>query len=418
MMNPEIQTLKNGVRVVIDPMPSLETVAFGAWARAGSVDERDDEQGVAHLLEHMAFKGTANRSARQIAEEIENVGGYLNAATSHQRTGFYARALKQDIGVAVDLISDILVNPSFDEAELTKEREVVVQEIGEAADTPDDVVFENLMSVAWANDALALPILGTPETVRAQSPDSLRGFMERLYGPEALIIAVSGNVDRDKFLRLVDEKFGNLAARDAPPQRSTPTFASGVRHDNRRIEQTHLALAFPGVATIDHDFYATRLYADILGGGMSSRLFQRIREERGLAYSVYAFADGFDLCGLTGAYVSGDATEIPVAAALIRDEMAALLRDGAQDELDRARALLKSSLMMALESPAARIEAIAGQLYAFGKLITPQDMLAKLEAVTLGDIRRCAERTLSGPCAVSIVGDGSADEIAEIFRAV
>ncbi len=411
MISHGFQTLANGVRVVVDPMPSLETAAFGVWAHAGSIDERQEEHGVAHLLEHMAFKGTGRRSARAIVEEIESVGGYLNAATSHQRTGYYARTLKEDVALAMDIIADILSDPLFAETELAKEQEVVVQEIGEAADTPDDVVFERLMEVAWEGDVLARPILGTPDTVRAQTPSSLRGFMKRCYGPQDMVMAVAGNVDADAFLNLSAQHFGGASSRDARPRRSAPEFRGGVFHDERDIEQTHLALAFPGVSSRDDDFFAARIFADVLGGGMSSRLFQKIREDRGIAYSVYAFADAFEQCGLMGVYLGADADQIGEACGIIRAEMEALADGAEQDEIDRARALLRASLMMGLENPAARIETAVGQLFTFDRLMAPDEILEKLNAVTRDDIVRCAQRALDGRAAIAMVGPGDVGDV-------
>lgn len=413
----ELHTLSNGVRVIVDPMPSLETVALGVWAHAGSVDERNEEHGIAHLLEHMAFKGTVRRTAREIAEEIESVGGYLNAATSHQRTGYYARVLKEDVALAVDILGDILRHPQFGDAELAREKEVVIQEIGEAADTPDDVVFEMLQAASWDGFSLARPILGTPESVRAQTPESLRGFMARQYRPAALVIAAAGKIDAETLLPLLEAQFGDMASGEKAPPRSKPDFIGGVRHDARAIEQTHFALALPGVASRHEDFFATRIFADALGGGMSSRLFQTIREERGLAYSVYAFADGYEECGLVGTYVGADEDQIVEAAKLIRREVEAMTKSTTQQEIDRARALLRASLMMSLESPAARIEASAGQIFTFEKLLTPQEMLARLDAVTIDDIKRCASRTLSGEHAVAIVGAGDANAVSAVFAA-
>lgn len=390
-------------------MPSLETAAIGVWADAGSVDERPEEHGLAHLLEHMAFKGTKRRSARAIAEEIEAIGGYLNAATSHQRTGYYVRLLKDDVATGFDVIADILLNPLFDEKELAKEREVVVQEIGEAADLPDDVVFELLQEATWEGFSLARPILGTPETVRAQTPVSLRGFMGRHYRPSSMAVAAAGNVDADAFLSLVENAFGDVAAGDAPPARPAPRFKGGVRHDARDIEQTHIAVAFPGVSSRHEDYFAARIFADALGGGMSSRLFQTIREDRGLAYTVYAFADGYEECGLIGAYAGADEEQIPEIAGLIRSEIEAMAKDSGQAEIDRARAMLRASLMMSLESPTARIEGAAGQLFTHGRLRTPQELLDNLDAVTVEDVRRCAFRALEGAFSLAIVGAADAD---------
>ena len=315
----------------------------------------------------------------------------------------------------MDILGDILRHPQFGEAELAREKEVVVQEIGEAADTPDDVVFEMLQAAAWDGFSLARPILGTPESVRAQTADSLRGFMARLYRPDALVIAAAGKIDAETLLPLLEAQFGDMEVGEKAPPRSKPDFIGGVRHDTRDIEQTHFALALPGVSSRHDDFFATRIFADALGGGMSSRLFQTIREERGLAYSVYAFADGYEECGLVGTYVGADEDQIVEAAKLIRREIEAMTTSTTQQEIDRARALLRASLMMSLESPAARIEAGAGQLFTFGKLLTPQEMLARLDAVTIDDIKSCAARALSGGHAVAIVGAGDADKVAGVF---
>ena len=410
-----LENLKNKTRVYIDPMPSLETVALGVWAYAGSVDERREEHGVAHLLEHMAFKGTTRRSARDIAEEIEAVGGYLNAATSHQRTGYYARLLKDDLALGVDILADILNNPTLCADELTKEKEVVIQEIGEAADTPDDVVFELLQAGTWGDHPLARPILGTPTSVRAQSPQTLRSFMDRQYQPHGMVIAAAGKIEPAEFISLIHDQFDQPEVGEQFEPRTQPSFVGGLRHDARDIEQTHLAIALPGVSARDDDFFAARIFADILGGGMSSRLFQTIREERGLAYSVYAFSDSYEQSGLVGAYVAADERQMDEATQLIRAQIEDLTRNPRQEELDRARAMLRASMMMGLENPSARIEQAAGQLFTLGETLSPEHIMARLDAVTLADIKRCAARALSGPFSAAMVGPGDVNPIETTF---
>ncbi len=407
-----LHTLKNGLRVYVDPMPSLESAAIGVWAEAGSVDEREDEHGLAHLLEHMAFKGTATRSARDIAEEIEAVGGYLNAATSNQRTGYYVRLLKDDIALGLDILSDILLNPRFDEAEFAREKEVVIQEIGEAADTPDDVVFENLQAIAWDGHSLARPILGAPDAVRAHTTAGLRAFMARGYQPDKMVIAVAGRVDPEDFLRRAGDAFAGLSDGERANQRTAPVFKGGVRHDERAIEQTHIAAAFPGASSRSEDFFAARVFADVLGGGMASRLFQKVREERGLAYSVYAFSDSYDDCGLIGCYAGADASEIPAIAAIFRAEIVSMADAVGDAEIERARSMLRASMLMSLESPAARIENAAGQLFRDGHIMSADEITARLEAVTATDIQRCARRAADGPVALSIVGAADVDATA------
>lgn len=407
-----MHTLASGLRVYIDPMPGLESAALGVWAQAGSIDERGGEHGIAHLLEHMAFKGTKTRSARDIAEEIEAVGGYLNAATSNQRTGYYVRVLKDDIALGVDILSDILVNPRFDESEFAREKEVVIQEIGEAADTPDDVVFENLQAAAWGAHPLALPILGTSQTVRAHTTAGLRRFMDRGYQPDKMIVAVAGGVDEDAFLQRVETAFAGLGPCDDVNQRTPPAFTGAVKHDEREIEQSHIAVAFPGASSRDEDFFAARVLADILGGGMSSRLFQKIREEQGLAYSVYAFSDSYDESGLIGCYAGADASHIPQIAGIFRNEILSLADAVGEGELARARSMLRASMLMGLESPASRIENAAGQLFRDNQIWSAADISARLEAVTPGDVMRCAQRAAAGPTALSVVGAADMDAAA------
>lgn len=410
------RNLTNGVIAVADLMPSLETVAIGVMVNAGSVDEGADEHGIAHMLEHMAFKGTKTRSARMIVEEIESVGGYINAATSHQRTGYYARILKNDLHLGVDILADILKNSTYDEAELDKEKNVIIQEIREASDIPDDKVFDLLQEATWGDHALARPILGTEQSVKTHSCQSIRGFLNKRYQPSQMVVAAAGNFDPETFFALANEKFGEIEEVTPAAKRTKPTFRGGVRYDERSLEQAHLALAFPGAGSSDPDFFATRIFADALGGGMSSRLFQKLREERGLAYNVYAFADGYDQGGLAGAYLSADASHLEAAATLIRGELEEMAAGVSEEEIERARAMLRSSLMMGLESPAVRIESASAQLFTFGRLFSPQELKDQLDAVTGSEVSACAEKALSGERAVALVGEGDIEKINNVFN--
>lgn len=400
----ETRTLANGVRVHLDPMPGLETAAIGVYAQAGAADETLAENGVAHLLEHMAFKGTRKRTARAIAEEIESVGGYLNAATGYLRTGYYARILKNDIARAFDILADILNDPLLDAGDLAREREVVVQEIGEACDAPDDAVGELLQTLAFEGQSLGRPILGSVESVRSHDPARLRAFMQRLYRPERLVVAACGAVDPDAVEKLAAAAFGGLE-RGAPCPRPPARYKGGARHDDRDIEQTHISLAFPAVSICDPDCLATRVFVEAFGGGMSSRLFQKIREDRGLAYSVYAYADCYDDVGVIGAYVGTEDENAEEAVRLVMDELKAAAEGMTDAEIDRARALLRSNLLMSLESPASRAEAAAAQLFSFGQALTTASLQARLDAVTRDDVRRCAERAIAGGRAsLAVVG--------------
>lgn len=415
----ELVTLKNGMRCFVDPMPGFESVAIGVWAEAGAIDEAPEESGVAHLLEHMAFKGTTSRTPRALAEEIESVGGHLNAATSYQRTGYYARILKNDAELAIDIIADILTNPLFDAEELEKEKEVVVQEIGEAWDTPDDAVYELMQEKVFHGQPLGRPILGSTESVRSHDRSRLSAFMSRLYTPESMIIAAAGGVDIEEIARWAEARFPAGGRKQEKPRRAKPHYVGGSVCDARDIEQTHLAAAFPGVGARHPDFFATRVFSEALGGGMASRLFQSVREDKGLAYSVYSFADCYDDAGVVGAYAGTDVENAAEAASLIRKEIEACAEKMTQAEVDRARAMLKSTLLMGLENPAGRIETAAGQFFTFGEVLSSEETRRRLDAVTVQDVRRCALRMLEGGAPTfSLVGPGDFDKIAGALGAM
>lgn len=409
--SPQVTRLGNGVRIVADPMAGLESVAIGVWCKAGAIDEKPEEHGVAHLLEHMAFKGTTTRSARDIAEQIENVGGYLNASTGYSRTGYYARVLRPDLEKALEILADILTNPVFDPTELGKEREVVIQEIGEAADVPDDAVMEMLQALSYGENALGRTILGSVESVSSHTGERLSGFMSRHYAPGDLVIAAAGAIDPDHLLRLSETFFGARAPVSRPPRSLRPAYVGGFGHERRDIEQTHIALAFPGAAVTDADYYATRIFVEALGGGMSSRIFQAVREERGLAYSVYSFTDSYEEIGTVGAYVGTDDANAAEAVRLILREMSAMAEASTRAEVDRARALLKSTILMAMESPAARTETAVGQLYAHGRLFAPGELKERLDAVTIEDVRRVAAKAVAGKASLAVVGPADFEAI-------
>ena len=409
---PYVSTMSNGIRIVADPMAGLESAAVGVWFRAGAIDETLEEQGIAHLLEHMAFKGTSTRSARQIAEEIENIGGYLNASTGYSRTGYYARVLRKNVGTAIEILADILTDPLFDAGELDKERQVVIQEIGEATDVPDDAVMEMLQTLSYGDHPLGRPILGTVDSVTSHTSARLATFMKRHYAPGDLVISASGAIDPDEISSLGDRYFGERPSMLRAPQSPQPAYIGGAHHDPREIEQTHIALAFPGAAIRDDDYFATRVFVEALGGGMSSRIFQSIREERGLAYSVYSFTDSYDEVGSVGAYVGTDSENAAEAVALIHKEIAAMAENATAKEIDRARAMLKSTLLMGLESPATRAETAVGQLFSHGRIISPNEIADRLDRVTVSEVKAVAAKALSaGNPALAIVGSADFNHV-------
>ena len=400
----QVTTLDNGVRVVTDRMPSLKTASLSVWFRAGTMDEKPEENGVAHLLEHMAFKGTATRSARDIAEHIENVGGQINAATSYQRTGYYARFMERDIDLCFDILADILNAPLLAPDEIEREKEVVIQEIGEAADTPDDVVMEDLQAVCFGDHAIARPILGTIKTVRAQTAHSLKRFTSELYTPERMVISAAGAIDPDRVLKLSNKYFGGRQAGSARDNLMMPRYVGGVKHDARKTEQTHLTLGMTGVDIRDPRFYAASVFSEAYGGGMSSRLFQTIREQEGLAYSVYSFVEGYYDVGLLCTYAGGDAEAMPRIAALMMQELRDMAASITDAELNRARELVKASVLMGLETPSARTDVAAAHLFAHGRIVPQEEMIDRLDAVTKDDLKEFARHALGDQVSVAIVG--------------
>jgi predicted Zn-dependent peptidase len=394
-MTPRLTKLDNGLTVLTDPMPGLKSVALSLWVRAGSRDERAEENGMAHMLEHMAFKGTGSRDAQAIAEEIENVGGFPNAYTSESATVYHVRLLEEHLALGTEILSDIVLDPSFPPDELERERNVVLQEIGQCRDTPDDLVFENLMEIALPGQALGRSILGTPETVRGMTCEGLRTFRGRHYHGDNALLVAAGAVDHDALVTLAARHLGGLPARAQGQDRDAFAYGGGERRDRRDLEQAHVALAFPGASRGDPDWMTARLFAQILGGGMSSRLFQEIRERRGLAYSVFAEAQGFDDGGLILVYAGTDESDTGDLLPAIAGEMEKLGQGLAPGELDRAKAQLRAAVLIGTESAAARADHLAGQFVQHGRLVTPEEVIAKVDAVTEADIAGFAARLMA-----------------------
>lgn len=403
-MTLEISKLSNGLTVVTDPMPGLESAAVGIWVNTGSRNERPGEMGVSHMLEHMAFKGTATRSARAIAEEIEAVGGILNAYTGREQTAFHARILKNDVPLALDIIGDILTTPSFEQAELERERQVVLQELGQARDTPDDIVFDHLQSAIFRDQPLGWPILGEEKTVNAFSRQMLKDYMASQYRLEGMTLVASGAVEHDAILKLAQEKCAGLNP-GAVPACAPAHYVGGDFRAVEDLEQAHVAYAFPGLSNPDADYFVAQVYATALGGGTSSRLFQEVREKRGLCYSVYAFSNGFQDSGFLGIYAGTGETEAAELSAVIAGEMEAMTRNLTDGEVARARAQLKVSLLMGMERPGTRAEQIAGQLFALGRVQSAAEIVAQLDAIDVAAVKAYAARVVeAGHPTIAAVG--------------
>ncbi|KAA0699765.1 insulinase family protein [Neorhizobium sp. P12A] len=392
-MTVECTRLKSGLTVVTQMMPHLESVALGVWIKSGSRNETEAEHGVAHLLEHMAFKGTGRRTARQIAEEIENVGGEVNAATSTETTSYYARVLKEDVPLAVDILADILTESAFDEDELQREKQVILQEINAANDTPDDVVFDKFSEVAYRDQTLGRAILGTPETVLSFTPAQIRGYLGRNYTTDRMFIVAAGAVDHEKFVRQVEERFSSLPTAPATAPIIEPArYIGGSVRETRDLMDAQILLGFEGRAYHARDFYCSQILANILGGGMSSRLFQEVREFRGLCYSVYAFHWGFSDTGIFGIHAATGGENLPELLPVIVEELRKSSHTIEQQEIERARAQIRAQLLMGQESPAARAGQIARQMMLYGRPIPNPEMMERLEGITIERLTDLAGR--------------------------
>ncbi|MDX2236076.1 MAG: pitrilysin family protein [Hyphomonadaceae bacterium] len=416
-MGLDLIRLPNGVRIALDPMPGLETAAVGVWQRVGARDESAAQNGIAHLFEHMAFKGAGDRDARQFAEAIEAVGGVMNASTSYERTAYFARVLAEHAPFALDLIADILRAPHWLADDLEKEKGVVAQERGEAFDAPDDHVFEVLQRATFPDQPLGRPILGAEETVRTVSVEALHAFRAQHMGPHAVVIAVAGRFDADAVVARCAERVGDLGA--APAPKPAPAHASaGAEAHARKLEQTHLAMSWAAPPAGDERAYAHRLMIEIFGGGMASRLFQDVRETRGLVYAIDAFVDAYDDVGRTCVYAGCAARDAAEVARLTRATLEVLADKGVSDaELARAKAVASAQMLMGAESPSARAEARAAQVFLRDRLIPFADVRARLDAVTRDDIAAAARDTLAGPAAIAVLGPKAGLGAAAAFQA-
>lgn len=396
--------LSNGLRVVTDRVDSVESVSLGIWVNVGTRNEPAGANGVSHLLEHMAFKGTGRRSAFDIACEIEDVGGYLNAHTSSEATVYHASVLKQHVPLAIDLIADILLNSTLDETELARERSVVLQEIGQAADTPEDVVFDWFQETAYPDQPLGRPVMGTADIVGRMSRRTLIDYMASQYGSDRMILAAAGNLDHERILRLAEDAFGNVAeavAGDPAPA----TYAGGDRRKVRDFEQAHLALGFDGVGFVDADYYPLSVLSTVLGGGASSRLFQEVREKRGLVYSIYPFASHYADGGVFGIYAGTGPAEIGELVVVVCGEIARIASDPvAESELVRARTQMRAGILMALENTTARAERLARQMHVCGRIVPVGEVVDLIEAVSAEDLRRVARRLVASPPTLAALG--------------
>ncbi|MFB3055120.1 MAG: M16 family metallopeptidase [Alphaproteobacteria bacterium] len=411
-MSVEVSRLSNGFAVATDRMDHVETVAIGVWVGIGARHESPELNGVSHMLEHMAFKGTARRSAQDIVNQVESVGGQINAYTSRENTAYYLRVLAGDVGLAVDILADILQNSTFEAEELERERAVILQEIGQCTDTPDDLVFDQFQETAYPDQAIGRSILGTSDNVRALDRAALDGYMERCYGADRMVLAASGKVDHAAILRLAEDSFGAMAARGvAEPEDAT--YRGGHHAEQRELEQLHLVLGFDGLAYEDPDFYTMSVLSSVLGGGMSSRLFQEVRERRGLVYSIYTFNTAYQDGGLFGLYAGTGKEEVGELMPVVMDQLSTIGDTVSSEEIARVKAQLKAGLLMAMENTSARAERLGQHLLIFGRPIPVEEIVERIDAVDAAAIGRLASRVFGGAPTLAALGPvGPVDRLA------
>lgn len=415
-MSVKTTVIDNGMTIVTHAMPHLESVSLGCWVKAGSRSETINEHGISHLLEHMAFKGTKNRTARQIVETIENVGGDINAATSIENTGYFISVLKEDVALGTELLADILQHSVFNDKDLTREKEVIVQEISASHDSPDDYVFDLFQSAAFGDQPLGRNILGTADTVRSFDPDAIRGFMSRNYVGPSMVFAAAGKVDHDMLVREVTEKFA-VTKHSQMPDPEPGAYIGGDRRLVRDIEQMHFLLGFKGRAYHSDGFYASQILASILGGGMSSRLFQEVREQRGLCYSIHSFHWAFADTGVFAVSSSTSADGAKEALPVIIELLKKSCEDIEEKEVLRVRNQIRAGLLMSLESPRGRAGQLARQQLLWGRVIPMEETLDRINAITAERVREVAAQIFLGddePSFASIGPNDSLMSLAEV----
>lgn len=416
-MVPKVHTLANGVRVICDPLPGWQTVALSVVAGRGARFEDPARSGWSHLLEHMVFKGAGSRSSRDIVEVIEAEGGNINAATGYERTSFQIRALRSGLDLGSAVLSDLVLRPIMNADDLEREKQVVGQEIAEAADTPDDLVFELAQQTAFADQALGRPILGTPRSIGTATPQALSDWRAALYAPQTLVISAAGAVNEDDLLKLAERDFG-AAAGPGVPSADPATFQRGAKTVARKLEQANLVLLLPAVGVHDADYFALRLLAEILGGGMASRLFQEAREARGLAYAIDAYSETYADTGVLGVFAGCEAGNAVELAQVTADQIKGLTTAVPDAELARAKAQLKGSMFMGRESALARSEQAAGQVLLFGRALDPDVIAQEIDAVSPAQLAALTQRILDHrKAAVAILGPKAAMGAAGAFEA-
>lgn len=405
-MTYQITTLPNGLRVASEFLPGVESVAVAVTVGTGARYESESENGISHLLEHMAFKGTKTRTARDIAEIFDAVGGQLNAYTSMELTVYYAKVLKQDTRLAVDVLADIMQNSIFTEEELAREKEVIIQEIAMYQDTPDDLVVDYFDSTAFAGQPLGRAILGTQQKVSSFTRDDLRSYMAAHYRPQRMVISAAGNICHENFVAMVEQYFSMEKTPDANGF-APAKYIGGEKLIKSDFEQLHLMLGLPTVSMHMPEYYALQLYTTILGGGMSSRLFQEVREKRGLAYTVYSMASAYEDLGMMSVYAAAAPEKASELSLILCEQIAGMAKEISDGEITRAKNQQKAELLMARENPQTVASWIGRHIMLFGEYREAASIIKKIDSVSKEQLLALAKKIAGGKLTVAALGDVS-----------
>lgn len=404
-MEAKISQLENKLTIATDTINNFETVSLGLFVNIGSVNENSKQVGISHFLEHMAFKGTEKRTALEISYEIESVGGFINAFTSKEMTAFHVKVLKDNVNLAVDIISDIVQNSTFDKIEFEKERGVIIQEIRQLNDAPDDLVFDMFQSKCFEGEKLGTQILGSEKDILSYSPDDLDSYMKSKYTTDKMIFVASGNIEHKSLKNLVEKYTPKLHSFNVPSV-ETQVYKGGFIFKQKKLEQTHLIYGLKGLSHTDDNKFALSVLTTILGGGMSSRLFQEVREKRGLVYSIFAFNSNYKDTGTFGIYAACEDKKAKEVIDIIRFECGKIAEDISEEELQKAKTQLKASLLMGLESSSTRMERLANQILLHKKISTPAETTQKIENIQLDSVKNLINQILKSKPTLAVIGNG------------
>lgn len=403
MSTPQITTLPSGLRIVTDIVPSVESVAVGVWVGVGTRNEDMSYNGAAHMVEHMLFKGTKKRNALEIVEVIENVGGHVNAYTSREVTSYHVHLLKNDLPLALDVLADIVQHSNMPADEVERERGVILQEIGMCHDTPDDIIFDQYFETAYPNQTIGAPILGTTDIIKSMSRYTLMDYTRKHYTPKNIVICASGNLDHDAFVKQVSEHFCDLPE-DQDFAKIAADYKGGEHRDVRDLEQSHIILGFNAPPRLSDAYYAGKTMSALFGGGMSSRLFQEIREKRGLVYSIYSFYMPYSDCGQFGIYAGTGPESLPELVPVVCDEVKKLSETLSDEEIERAKAQLRASSLMSRESMLSRADQNAKSVLLHGRIKSPEEIIERINAVDKKAIQDFCETVFSSLPTLAALG--------------